>query len=155
MSDVSKSTAALHLRNAREGDLSTITDIYADAVKHGTASYELEPPTLAEMQGRFRALAEGAYPYIVAEIAGAVAGYAYAGPFRPRPAYRFIVEDSVCGTSGNTLPRPHVAPLFGGDLIPVLFGEGIQRITKLCPESLIGTMQRRHRSGLGGVKAWS
>ena len=95
MNDASKSSAALDLRAARESDLPAITEIYADAVNHGTASYELEPPTLAEMQSRFRALAEGGYPYIVAEVDGAVAGYAYAGPFRPRPAYRFIVEDSV------------------------------------------------------------
>ena len=83
------------IRNARDDDLPDITDIYADAVRHGTASYELEPPSLDEMRKRFQALAAGGFPYIVAELAGAVAGYAYAGPFRPRPAYRFVVEDSV------------------------------------------------------------
>ena len=44
---------------------------------------------------RYRSLADGGFPYFVAEDDGAVAGYAYAGPFRPRPAYRFIVEDSI------------------------------------------------------------
>jgi len=47
------------------------------------------------MRRRFQALTEGGFPYIVAELDGCVAGYAYAGPFRPRPAYRFVVEDSV------------------------------------------------------------
>ena len=47
------------------------------------------------MRQRFRALVDGGFPYFVAEIDGAIAGYAYAGPFRPRPAYRFVVEDSV------------------------------------------------------------
>jgi L-amino acid N-acyltransferase YncA len=85
----------LPIRNAREDDLRAITDIYADAVRHGTASYELEPPSMDEMRKRFQALATGGFPYVVAEVDGRVAGYAYAGPFRPRPAYRFVVEDSV------------------------------------------------------------
>jgi L-amino acid N-acyltransferase YncA len=86
-------TAAI--RPVREGDLPEIAAIYADAVRHGTASYELEPPSPEEMHKRFQALVDGGFPYIVAELAGAVAGYAYAGPFRPRPAYRFVVEDSL------------------------------------------------------------
>jgi L-amino acid N-acyltransferase YncA len=83
------------VRAASAADLDRITEIYADAVRHGTASYELEPPTRAEMEGRFGALQAGGFPYLVAEEQGQVLGYAYAGPFRPRPAYRFIVEDSV------------------------------------------------------------
>lgn len=83
------------LRAATSADLLAITDIYAHAVTGGTASYELEPPSLKEMSERFAALEKGGYPYIVAEVAGQVVGYAYAGPFRPRPAYRFIVEDSI------------------------------------------------------------
>src|SRR6185295_8146120 len=67
----------------------------AYAVKHGTASFELEPPDEAEMARRQRTLIDGGYPYIVAEIGDALAGYAYAGPYRPRPAYRFSVEDSI------------------------------------------------------------
>lgn len=83
------------IRSAIADDLPAFTEIYADAVRHGTASYELEPPSLEEMQARFQTLANGDYPYLAAELDGIVAGYAYAGPFRPRPAYRFIVEDSV------------------------------------------------------------
>ncbi|TPM30190.1 GNAT family N-acetyltransferase [Mesorhizobium sp. B2-3-4] len=83
------------IRAATEADLDTITEIYADAVTHGTASYELEPPGRVEMGTRFASLTGGGFPYLVAQKDGAVLGYAYAGPFRPRPAYRFIVEDSV------------------------------------------------------------
>ncbi|MCV0394237.1 MAG: GNAT family N-acetyltransferase [Rhizobiaceae bacterium] len=83
------------LRPATQADTDAIADIYADAVRHGTASYELEPPTHAEMAARFEVLAAGGYPYLVAEDDGRVLGYAYAGPFRPRPAYRFTVEDSI------------------------------------------------------------
>ena len=85
----------LKIRNAEPADLDAITAIYADAVLHGAATYELDPPDRAEMTGRFETLVSGSYPYLVADLAGRVAGYAYAGPFRARPAYRFIVEDSV------------------------------------------------------------
>jgi len=87
--------STLAIRPAISTDLGRITDIYADAVTGGTASYELEPPNLDEMTTRFAALTAGGFPYLVAEKGGAVLGYAYAGAFRPRPAYRFIVEDSV------------------------------------------------------------
>ena len=83
----------IDIRPARIGDLDAITAIYRDAVENGTASYELEPPSRAEMQRRFEALT--GFPYIVACAGDSLLGYAYAGPFRPRPAYRFAVEDSI------------------------------------------------------------
>ncbi|MBZ9675309.1 GNAT family N-acetyltransferase [Mesorhizobium sp. ES1-1] len=83
------------IRPATAADLDRITQIYADAVSRGTASYELDPPSRDEMGARFDGLIEGGFPYLVAEQDGTVLGYAYAGAFRPRPAYRFIVEDSV------------------------------------------------------------
>ena len=83
------------IRDAIEADLPRITAIYADAVLNGTASYELEPPDEAEMTARFRSLRAGGFPYLVAAAGGQVMGYAYVGAFRPRPAYRFAVEDSV------------------------------------------------------------
>jgi L-amino acid N-acyltransferase YncA len=85
----------VHIRDARPGDIFDITRIYADAVRHGTASFEIEPPDEAEMARRQQALLTNGYPYLVAELAGAIAGYAYAGPYRDRPAYKWCVEDSV------------------------------------------------------------
>jgi L-amino acid N-acyltransferase YncA len=86
---------SLTLRVAEATDIPAITRIYAHAVRHGTASFELEPPDQAEMTRRMRALLDGGYPYLVAELDGALAGYAYAGAYRTRPAYRFSIEDSV------------------------------------------------------------
>jgi len=83
------------IRPATEADLPAITDIYAHAVTTGTASYEYDPPSLAEMRGRFEAITAARYPYICAEIDGAVIGYAYCSAFRTRAAYRFNVEDSI------------------------------------------------------------
>jgi L-amino acid N-acyltransferase YncA len=85
----------LVLRPARPADIPAITRIYAHAVTHGTASFELEPPDEAEMTKRMQALLDGKFPYFAAEIDGAVAGYAYVSLYRTRPAYRFTVENSV------------------------------------------------------------
>jgi len=83
------------IRPATEADLPFITEIYEHAVRYGTATFELIPPDLAEMTRRFRALTENGFPYLVAAVDGSVIGYAYAGPYRPRPAYRFTVENSI------------------------------------------------------------
>ena len=83
------------LRPATPEDVAAITRIYAQAVDHGTASFELEPPSEDEMTRRMRALLDGGFPYWIAELDGTVVGYAYAGPYRARPAYRFTVEDSI------------------------------------------------------------
>src|ERR1051325_8192441 len=87
--------SSLEIRPAISADLPAITDIYEHAVRFGTATFELVPPDLAEMTRRFDALIAGNFPYWVAALAGDVIGYAYAGPYRPRPAYRFTVENSV------------------------------------------------------------
>ena len=86
---------AAEIRPATAADLPAITEIYEHAVRYGTATFELVPPDLAEMTRRFKALIDGGFPYLAASVAGDVIGYAYAGPYRPRPAYRFTVENSV------------------------------------------------------------
>lgn len=83
------------IRPATAADIAAITAIYADAVRHGTATFELEPPDHAEMLRRFATLTGADFPYLAAEADGRLVGYAYAGPYRARPAYRFTVEDSV------------------------------------------------------------
>jgi L-amino acid N-acyltransferase YncA len=83
------------IRPAAAADLPAITDIYEHAVLYGTATFELIPPDLAEMTRRFGVLTDGGFPYFVAVLDGRVVGYAYAGAYRPRPAYRFTVENSV------------------------------------------------------------
>ena len=83
------------IRPARASDIPAITRIYAHAVEHGTASFELAPPDEAEMARRMDDLLGKGYPYLIAEDGGILAGYAYAGPYRTRPAYRPTVENSV------------------------------------------------------------
>ena len=69
--------------------------IYAHAVEHGTASFELTSPNEAEMAQRMTHLLDSNFPYLTAETDGVCCGYAYAGPYRARPAYRWTLEDSV------------------------------------------------------------
>jgi phosphinothricin acetyltransferase len=87
--------ATIPIRPAESGDLAAITSIYEHAVRHGTASFETDPPDQAEMARRYQALRAGGYPYLVVELEGTLAGYAYAAPYRARPAYRWSVEDSI------------------------------------------------------------
>jgi phosphinothricin acetyltransferase len=85
----------LRVRPIADSDLPAVTAIYADAVLHGTASFELEPPIEGEMARRRASLLDAGYPYLAAERDGTVLGYAYAGPYRLRAAYRSTVEDSI------------------------------------------------------------
>jgi phosphinothricin acetyltransferase len=86
----------VEIRDLIPDDLPQVTAIYADAVVNGTASYELVPPDLDEMSARFAALKAKGYPYLAAvDEQGSLAGYAYASAFRTRPAYRWLVEDSI------------------------------------------------------------
>jgi len=87
--------ATIEIRPAGLADIAAITRIYAHAVTHGTASFELDPPDETEMARRLQSLLAREFPYLVAERRGAVAGYAYAGPYRDRRAYDWCVEDSI------------------------------------------------------------
>ena len=110
----SEPAMSLLVRTSTDADLSAIAAIYAHAVEHGTASFELAPPSTAEMERRRAALLEGGYPCLVAERDGALLGYAYAGPYRPRAAYRSTVEDSVYvapGAKGQGVGRALLARL--------------------------------------------
>ena len=86
---------ALHIRPTTPADLPAVTAIYRHAVLTGTATFEIEPPDLAEMTRRFQVLMDGKFPYLIATYGEAVLGYAYAGSYRARPAYRFTVENSI------------------------------------------------------------
>lgn len=85
----------LSIRPALPADIAAITQIYAHAVLHGTASWELDPPDAAQMMQRFETVLAGGYPYLVAQDDADLLGYAYAGAYRPRPAYRATVENSI------------------------------------------------------------
>ncbi len=94
------------VRDSVEADVQQIQSIYSHHVLHGTASFELTPPTIRDMCERRQAVISKGLPYIVAVMNHEIVGFAYATPYRPRPAYRFTVEDSVYvreGLQGNKI----------------------------------------------------
>jgi phosphinothricin acetyltransferase len=88
-------SASVIVRPSTDADLSAITAIYGWNVLNGLGTFEEIPPDQAEMSRRRAAFLGKGLPYLVAEQDGVVLGYAYAGPFRLRAAYRYTVEDSV------------------------------------------------------------
>ncbi len=85
----------MRIRPAEPEDLAEITGIYGDSVINDTASFELVAPDVTEMAIRWQRIVGAGYPYLVAVIDGAVAGYAYAGPYNKRPGYQSTLENAV------------------------------------------------------------
>lgn len=123
----------LTIRPAEDGDVPAIQAIYAHHVLHGIASFEEEPPDQAEIARRMADVRARGLPYLVAEDrpgSGAILGYAYAGTYRARPAYRFTLEDSV-----------YVLPGKGGKGIgSALLGELIDRCAALGYRQMIAVI---------------
>jgi len=104
----------IDIRECRETDLRQITAIYTHHVRHGTASFETEPPSFEEMARRYANILANELPYLVAVSGDEVFGYAYAGVYRPRAAYRDTVENSI-------YMRPdQIGRGIGGRLLPAL-----------------------------------
>jgi L-amino acid N-acyltransferase YncA len=99
---------------ADSADLGRIAEIFAHYVTYSVVTFETVPPTVADWQARLDGLAELGLPFLVARTGGEVAGYAYASPWRPKPAYRHTVEDTVYlapGATGRGLGRRLLAEL--------------------------------------------
>lgn len=94
------SRSAIVVRAASESDVAAVRDIYAHYVLHSVATFEETVPTLEDMRARRRASVDLNLPYLVAEARAETLGFAYAAPYRSRPAYRFTVEDSVYVVDG-------------------------------------------------------
>jgi L-amino acid N-acyltransferase YncA len=83
------------VRPANERDLAEIARIYRHYVLHDTATFEIDPPRREHMLARYADILKLGLPYLVAEVESGIAAYAYASAYRPRPAYRFTIEDSI------------------------------------------------------------
>lgn len=136
--------ADITLRDACVDDLAAITAIYAESVANGVASYELTPPDEAEMHRRFEAISGQRYPYVVAADAGGrIVGYAYASAFRTRPAYRWLVEDSI-----------YLAPdTRGRGIGRTLLDELLRRCTALGFRQMIAVIGGGHPASIGVHRA--
>src|SRR3954468_9206157 len=88
------------VRDARAADMAAVQAIYAHHVLHGLATFEEVPPSVEDMAARRAAAIDAGLAFLVAERAGEVVGYSYASSYRPRPAYRHTLEDSVYVADG-------------------------------------------------------
>jgi L-amino acid N-acyltransferase YncA len=144
------------IRPSRDEDLAAITRIYAHHVLHGTGTFETTPPTETEMaQRRADVLGKGLPWLVLEEDGGAVIGYAYGNWFKPRPAYRFSVEDSIYlapEAAGRGLGR-----LLLAELVAVLERAGIRKVMAVIGDSdnagSIGVHRTLGFSHVGTVKA--
>lgn len=123
----------MEIRDCELSHLREIAAIYGAAVRDGTASFELEPPDQAEMARRRAAILDGGYPYFVAVEDGRIAGYAYAGQYRTRPAYRSTVENSVY--VAPDLQRRGVARLLLAALIEATAARGFRQMIAIIGDS--------------------
>lgn len=120
-------TASLHpalaveIRDATPEDMAQVQAIYSFYVTRSAASFEEEPPSVEEMVRRHAEIKRRGMPYLVAVDHGEVVGYTYAGPWRPRSAYRYTLEDSI-----------YVAPFVQGRGVGrALLGSLIERCTEM------------------------
>ena len=122
--------SGLIVRASTEADVARCAEIYRYHVLHGTASFEIDPPDLAEMKKRRAHVLDLGLPHLVAERDGRVLGYAYAGNWRPRPAYKYSVEDSIY------IDKDAVGQGVGRALLPVL----IEQCTGLGKRQMVAVI---------------
>ena len=121
------------IRPSRDEDLPAITRIYGHHVLHGTGTFETTPPTLEDMTARRADVLGKGLPWLVVEDGGEVLGYAYGNWFKPRPAYRFSVEDSIYlapEAAGKGLGRALLA-----ELLAALERAGIRKVMAVIGDS--------------------
>jgi len=136
----------LLVRDAEKADVPAVAAIYAYHVLHGTGTFELTPPGEAEIASRLASVQERGLPWFVAEREGEVVGYAYAGPFRTRPAYDWIVEDSIYIRDGCL--RQGIGNALLGELLDRCTALGYRQMVALIGDSAnAGSIELHRRFG--------
>ena len=121
------------IRPSRDEDITAITAIYAHHVLHGTGTFETEPPSAADMANRRADVLSKGLPYLVAEEDGEILGFAYGNWFKPRPAYRYSVEDSVYLAPG--LDRKGLGRALLAELLAHCEAAGIRKVMAIIGDS--------------------
>lgn len=121
------------IRPSRDDDLDAITRIYSHHVLHGTGTFETTPPGLADMTARRADVLAKGLPWLVAEEGGQVLGFAYGNWFKPRPAYRFSVEDSIY--MDPAAHRKGVGAALLAELLAVLERTGTRKVMAVIGDS--------------------
>ncbi len=142
--------APVTIRPSRTDDVPAIQRIYEHHVRHGLASFELEPPGAEEMALRRLGIVQAGYPYFVAECGGKVVGYAYAGPYRSRPAYRFTCENSVY--IRHDCARQGIGRRLLDALIPACEQRGLRQMVAVIGDSAnLASIELHRRAGFSMI----
>jgi L-amino acid N-acyltransferase YncA len=142
---VDERPAHVAVRPATPPDLEAIARIYGRYVTTSTATFELEPPTVAQWRARREGITARGLPFLVAEAGGGIAGYAYCSPWRTRPAYRFTVEDSIyvdAEATGRGIGRALL-----DELLRASGQAGIREVIAIVTEGHAGSLALHQRCG--------
>lgn len=131
------------IRPAVPSDLTAVAEIYARYVSHTVITFDQIPPTVADWRQRLDDLTGRDLPFLVADLDGEVAGYAYAGPWRPKPAYRYTVEDSIYLAPDRTGRGLGGALL--GTLLPQCAQAGIRQMIAVIADTGNGASTALHK----------
>lgn len=142
---------SLLIRDATTVDMPAVADLYGREVRDGSASFELEPPSLEVITQRFEGVRGHGLPWRIAELDGRFAGYAYLSPFRPRAAYRYTTENSIyvedhargCGVGRALL----------ADLIEQARARGVRHIIGVISQSATSDASHRLHAAAGFQEA--
>ena len=137
-------SSEITIRPCVAADISAVREIYALHVLHGLASFELEPPNEEEMRGRWRDVVARGFPYLIAEREREVIGYAYASPYRLRPAYRYTAENSVYVR--EACARQGIGRLLMVALLPQCEALGLRQMVAVIGDSANVASIRLHES---------
>jgi L-amino acid N-acyltransferase YncA len=132
------------IRPSRDDDLDAMTRIYGHHVLHGTGTFETTPPTVAEMTARRADVLGKGLPWLVVEDGGLVLGFAYGNWFKPRPAYRFSVEDSIY--MDPAAHRKGLGRALLAELLAVLERTGTRKVMAVIGDSNNGGSVGVHRA---------
>jgi phosphinothricin acetyltransferase len=125
---------AFHIRPSTDADLPAITRIYAHHVLNGTGTFETSPPSEEEMRTRRADVLGKNLPWLVLEQHGVVQGFAYGNWFKPRPAYRFSVEDSIY--LGSDAAGKGLGKLLMAELLVQLERRGVRKVMAVIGDSV-------------------
>ena len=134
----------LSIRPSTAADVDAIAAIYAWNVRHGTGTFEIEPPDPSVIARRRDDVLSKGLPWLVAERGGVVLGYAYANHFRPRPAYRFCVEDSIY--LGADAQRQGIGRVLLGELLARCEAAGARQVLAVIGDSANAGSVQLHRA---------
>jgi len=121
------------LRPSRDQDMDAIAAIYAHHVLHGTGTFETEAPSVQDMAARRADVLAKRLPYLVAEQDDQVVGFAYGNWFKPRPAYRYSVEDSIYLAPGQQ--RAGLGRALLAELLARCEAVGIRKVMAIIGDS--------------------